>query len=122
MKAQTTSFNAGQSSLKNHLFKGTVVKQFYSKEFLSDPTFMEGDDIAMAVYEGKLPSEGINCIDSELSSIEAEKVKEGDAICIIGYPGDKHGELFEMNGQISKIVKRSRGTLLLYRNIDTSNG
>ena len=48
-------------------------------------------------------------------------MKENDEICVGGYPGDKGGYLFYMEGTI-KELKEDSNCALIYYTIDTSKG
>lgn len=69
---------------------------FIENSYLEDPDFSHGNDIAMGIFKGDLPQQGISCFEGQLSSIETELVKPGDTICVIGYPGEKDGQLYQM--------------------------
>ncbi len=46
----------------------------------------------------------------------------GDKIKIIGFPGEYDRELYEMCGTIKEIRERKDGKLILYDDLDTSEG
>ena len=73
------------------MFEGQVSYVHVDDSYKLNPTFRDGSDIAMGIYSGDLPPEGISCIEGQLSNIETEEVKVGDQICILGYPGEKNG-------------------------------
>jgi len=91
-------------------------------EYLEHPFINYGFDIALALLQSDFPNiqNTNNCF---LSNVVTTETVQGDRILVIGYPADKNGKLFMMEGNIKEI--RDLGNdrkIILYDNINTSGG
>jgi len=90
--------------------------------YLENPDIIQGFDIAIGLLDGEFNNAPFSK-NSQWSTIDDEECKNGDVICVIGYPGEYNEKLYKMEGTIFEIRKLENGRkLILYNDIDTSPG
>lgn len=113
------------------LFKAPILNYVVHPEYLKRPRIHDGFDIAVATFElndALPPVDDIDrfkrkCIKYMPYFTASHSHNTGDSILIIGYPGEKHGFLYQMEGTIYATKKRKAGTeVIIYRDIDTTCG
>ena len=111
------------------LFKAAIKNYVVHPEYLKRPRIHDGYDIAVAMFdlnEVLPPLENIDRFKRKIVKIMPFFTSSflhsvGDRILIIGYPGEKKGYLYEMEGTIHATKKRRGGTeVIIYRDIDTT--
>jgi len=113
------------------LFKAPILNYVVHPEYLKKPRIHDGFDVAVATFDLKdaLPPVG----DPDRFKRKMVKItpfftnsfihKAEERILIIGYPGEKNGYLYEMEGTIHGTKKRKGGTeVIIYRDLDTTCG
>ena len=113
------------------LFKAPILNYVVHPEYLKKPRIHDGFDVAVATFELKDALPQIK--DPERFKRKLVRIiplftnnfvhKQDKRILIIGYPGEKNGYLYEMEGSIHGTKKRKGGTeVIIYRDIDTTCG
>jgi len=122
VKANSALYNYMQDGRKNCLIQAKVTSFHIHPMYHDHWELHEGYDIAIAKLDGDFnrapPSQN-----SYWSDIESEGAKEGEEICVIGYPGEKDGFLYMMKGTIYEIRSLdSNRKIILYNDINTTPG
>ena len=113
------------------LFKAPILNYVVHPEYLKKPRIHDGFDVAVATFDLKDALPQIK--DQDRFKRKLVRIiplftntfvhKQDEKILIIGYPGEKNGYLYEMEGSIHGTKKRKGGTeVIIYRDIDTTCG
>lgn len=112
-------------------FKAPIRNYVVHPEYLKRPRIHDGYDIAVASFDltdALPPIENIDRFKRKVVKVIPFFTgnffhQSGEQILVIGYPGEKHGHLYEMQGTIHATKKRKGGTeVMIYRDIDTTCG
>eukprot|EP00347_Sterkiella_histriomuscorum_P010188 403377269 len=125
IEADGMLFDLGKDGVDKNIMRFMIqqiaVHPFYRK----NSHFNCGYDIAIGKLDIENPDELAHLIsdDSWWSNIDEVELKQGDEICVIGYPGEYDSELYEMKGTLTEIRRNRDGNrILVYNNIDTTKG
>jgi len=103
--------------------KAWVSKYSLYPGYQTSPILTSGNDLAIGLLNGGDFSRAGISRDSTLSQIEQVEAKIGDTIMVVGYPVEKEGFLYKMEGTISGILNIGGDRkIILYKDIDTTGG
>ncbi len=97
-----------------------MINSFHVSPVHADaPDILDGCDLAIGFLEEDF-SFALMLNKTYLSYLEKERPEVGDIIRVIGYPGEKQGRLYEMEGKIQQILRTENNKEILDDNIDTT--
>lgn len=94
----------------------------YPKYKTGDPTW-DGYDFAVASFDKEGYVDSVHEFSEFVFSPIYSLPRVGDRVQLWGYPGEKQKEMYQMDGKISRIEKRSGGHVLVhYEDMQTTHG
>ena len=107
----------------NYLLNAKITHYHIFPDYLKYPHIHEGYDLAIGILEKSAKVKGLPISkNSYFSDIDDECAKAGDKIMVTGYPGEKNGYLYYMEGTIKEIISQGKRKIILYDNIHTTPG
>ena len=120
--SSTNLSHFGKVSEKKYVWESKIEYFYICPGYEDNSDLLDGYDLAIGLFKEYFVQVSMSD-DSYLSHIEKENPRPGDIIRVIGYPGEKNGELFEMRGTIQQIIKNGGDNqAILYDDIETTSG
>ncbi|CDW87371.1 UNKNOWN [Stylonychia lemnae] len=118
-------FDLCKSEARNYLKRFRVMTYIVHPLYINNHHFSQGYDIAVARLcmtdqeQAEIPVSE----DSFWTNIEEIELKINDDLCVIGYPGEYNGLIYQMKGTVANIIeKEGLNKVLIYEDIDTTKG